>query len=277
MKCRWASISCVAVLLLTSTRASAQQCSDCDCYHFPIPTKCESCCGVATGNIASVTNSNLVLSQKESNGETIKKTFGLKPNTRKNAVLKEGAPATVYYHKDSSVAVQVDLVKALKGLLLPGDEPDPPVACPNVPSNALKVFLGDSLASTTADELTVLKIKGIDVLSLRRTSNGVAILAKVFSEDGKVVAQIVDNRLYVNPGNFLRIDNPDSHSLAVYDLHQRQVLAIRYLNPQSVRVVGIFQLPERAPVVISENEFLVGTNRLLHVCLSEVKTAFNVH
>ena len=290
MKSRWASISCAAVLLLTSTIGSAQQCSDCDCYHFPIPNKCESCCGVATGNIASVTNSNLVLSQKESNGETIKKTFGLKPNTRKNAVLKEGAPATVYYHKNSSAAVQVDLVEALKGLLLPGNEPDPPLPCPNgiIPSypsgepifsasKTVKMFLGNSVvAFAPADGVTVLRIKGIDVLDLRRTSNGVAILAKVFSEDGKVVAQIIDNRLYVNPGNFLRIDNPDSHSLAVYDMHQRQLLAIRYLNSQTVRVVGIFQVPERAPVLISEDELLVGTNRFHNVCFGAKTVAISV-
>lgn len=270
MKFRWASISCAAVLLLTATIASAQQCSDCDCYHFPIPNKCESCCGVATGNIASVTNSNLVLSQKKSNGETVKKTFGLKPNTRKNAALKEGAPATVYYHQNSNTAVQVDLVEALKGLMLPGNEPDPPGPCsPVAPPNAIKAFLGDSLAYKSADQMTVLTIKGIDVLELRRTSNGVAILAKVFSEDGRVVAQVVDNRLYVNPGNFFRIIHPDSHSLTVYDLHERKVLAIRYINPQSVRVTGIFQLPERPPVVITDNEILLGTIRLSGVCVHD--------
>lgn len=271
MKFRWANISCAAVLLLTSTIASAEQCSDCDCYHFPISNKCVSCCGVATGNIASVTGSNLVLSQKESNGQTSKRPFGLKPNTRRNAPLKEGAAATVYYHKNSSEAVQVDLVEALEGLLLPGNEPDPPLplSCPNVPSNALRAFIGDSLAYTSAAEVTIVEIKGIDVLGLRRTSNGMSIHAKVFSEDGKAVAQIVDNRLYVNPGNFLRINNPDRHSLAVYDLHQREVLGIRYMNPRSVRVVGTFHLPGRPPVVISENEILVGGNGLSVYCSAD--------
>jgi hypothetical protein len=268
VKSHWASISCAAALVLASTTASAQQCSDCDCYHFPIPKKCENCCGVATGNIASATNSNLVLSQKEPNGETTKKTFGLKPNTRKNAPLKVGTPATVYYRKNSSEAVRVDLVEALKNLLLPGNEPDPPLppSCPNIPPNALKAFLGDSLVYTTTAEAGIVKIKGIDLLDLRRTSSGIAILAKVFSEDGKVVAQIVDNRLYVNPGNFLRIDNPDSHSFAVYDLHQREVLAVRYMNLQSVRVLGIFQLPESPPVVISQNEILWGAMSFSDVC-----------
>jgi hypothetical protein len=276
LKRRRAGTSCAVVLLLTSTRAGAQQCSDCDCYHFPIPTKCESCCGVATGNIASVTGSNIVLSRKEPNGQTTTRAFGLNQNTGKNAVLKVGAPATVYYHKSSSVAAQVDVVEALKDLLLPGNEPDPPppLPCPSVPPNALKAFLGTSLAYTTAGEFTVLRIKGIDVLRLRRTPNGIAILAKVFSEGGKVVAQIVDNRLYVNPGDFIRIERPDSHSLVAYDLHQRQVLAIRYLNPQSVRVVGVFHLPERPAVVINEDEILLGTVRVRHACVGESRTAF---
>ena len=262
------SLAITSALLLLATNAYSQQCSDCDCYHFPIPVKCESCCEAAFGKIASVTNSNIVLDQKEPNGNVVQKTFRLKPDTKKNAELKKGASATVYYHKDGGVVERVDLVEALHSSLLPGNDPDPlpPRVCASVPSNALKIFLGDSLVYTSGDEVTVLQIKGEDVLSLRRTTSGLAIVAKVFSEDGKIVGEIIDNRLYVNPKNFFRIDRPDSHSLVVYDLHQRQVLGVNYINPHSMRVIGIFQLPGRAPVIATENEFLIGRSHFSQSC-----------
>lgn len=202
----------------------------------------------------------------------------MKPNTKKNGVLKPGLPATIYYHKEGSVAAQVDLVEALKGLLVPGNEPDPPLpsGCPGVPPNDLKVFLGDSLAYTSKDELTLLRIKGIDALGLRRTPNGVATFAKVFSEDGKMVVQIVDNHFYFNPGNSFRVDTPDSHTLAVYDSLQMQILYIRYMNPYSIRVKGIFPTPRGTPVVITDNELQLGNSLFSGSCFGEVVVAVDV-
>jgi hypothetical protein len=278
MKVRWVFLICFAVVLAIPPSAGGQQCSDCDCSHFPIPKKCESCCGLATGNISSVTNSNLVLSQREPNGGTVKKMYSLRPDTKKNAVLKEGAPATVYYQTKENVATRVDLVEAIEGLLVPGNGADPPLPpmCSDVPPSALKVFLGDSLGFTSADEVTVLRIRGVDVLRLHRTSAGIAVLAKVFSEDGKIFAQVVDNHLYVNPDNFFRVDNPDSHSFVVYDLHQKEMLGISYIGPHSLRVWGIFQLPGSVPVIINQTELLIGSSHFFRSCSGNAAVLFAI-
>lgn len=167
------------------------------------------------------------------------------------------------------LAGQIDLLEGLK-LLLPAAEADPPLPrlCGVVPQDALRVYLGGSAAWTSGDDLRVIEIKGTDVLRLRRTFSGVAILAKVFSEDGRIVAQIVDNRFYVNPDNFFRMDMPDSHSLVVYDSHQRKVLDVRYLNPHSVKVLGIFQARGALPVVVDENQILIGGLEMTGICAS---------
>jgi len=210
------------------------------------------------------------ITEKGSTADTlaVKKTFALKPDTKKNGVPRLGAPATVYYRKHDKVATEVDIVDAIEGLLQPANEPDPPGprACPSLPAQALKVHLGSSLGWTNSDDVTVLRIKDTEVLGLRRTSNGMAVRAKVFSEDGKVVAQIIDNRFYVNPNNSFRIDRPDSHTLVVYDRHQRQVLNVRYLNPYSVSVLGIFQVPGAIPVVITQNAMFIGRSVLEQGC-----------
>ncbi len=231
----------------------------------PIPKKCENCCGVTSGKITSVTNSRVEITENTTTSDavTAKKTFALKPDTKKNGILREGAPATVYYRKEGNVATQVDLVEALKGLLIPGDEPDPalPSSCYRVhpvPPDALRVYLGGDAGYTTADQVTVLTVRGTDLLALRRTSKGLAINAKTFSEDGKIIAEIIDNRFYINPNNFFKMVRPDSHSITVYDLRNRKVLDIRFINSHSVKVLGIFQLPGVAPVIIDEAQLSVG-------------------
>ena len=268
-------------MLSVGTALSAQDCSDCDCYHFPIPQKCEKCCGKATGKIVSVTNSTVELAEKGSTSDavTVKKTFALKPDTKKNAPLKEGASATVYYRKDSNLATQINVVDALQGLLRPGDEPDPEglPSCAVPPPGALKVFLGKSAAWSSADEITVLRIKGTDVLSLVRTPNGMAIQAKTFSEDGRLVAEIADNRFYVNPANFFLMNRPDAHSLVVYDKQGREVINIRYLNHHSVKILGIFQVPGSLRVVVTQDEMLIGSNQLIGACAGELPGLLDIN
>jgi hypothetical protein len=202
----------------------------------------------------------------------------LKPNTRKNGTLKEGAPVTVYYRKQEGEATQVDVVEALKGLLLPGNQADPPMpsSCGVVPPNALRIYIGSSAGWTSGDEITALRIKGTDILGLRRTSNGLAIVAQIFSEDGKSVAQIIDNHFYVNPDNFFLMNRPDSHSLVVFDQHERKALDISYINRHSVTVSGIFQFPGVAPIIVSQNEVLIGGSRFFGACSGNSTTIFAV-
>jgi hypothetical protein len=248
-----------SMLLLVGT-AGAQECKDCDCNHFPIEKKCEKCCGYESGKIISVTNSSVVISGKSTGDtETVKKTFALTPNTTKNAALREGALATVFYHKEGNVATNVELIAELSGLLVPSDGPDPtlPGSCSRlgpIPSDALRVYLGGNVAYTSSDAVTVLDVKGTDLIDLRRISKGISINAKTFSEDGKLVAEIVDNRFFVNPSNFFRLERPDSHSLVVYDLQNRKVMDIRYINSHSVRVLGIFRVPGAPPLIVDESE-----------------------
>jgi hypothetical protein len=117
--------------------------------------------------------------------------------------------------------------------------------------------MGGNAGVSDSDEVTVLTGKGIDLLSLRRTSKGLAINARTYSDDGKIIAEIINNRFYINPNNFFRIEKPDTHSLVVYDLQDRKVIDIRYLNSHSVTVLGIFKAPGAPPCIIDENAIII--------------------
>lgn len=243
-------------LATTASIGFAQQCHDCDCYHLPMPDTCIDCCKVVTGTISGITNNAITVREKTSAGEQ-EDTFIVTPNTKSNAEPKEGAPATVYFRRKDKVATQINMLDVLEGLLVPGNEPDPPAPC-EIPNNALKVYLGSTVSWTNNDQANVLVMRGDDVLSVRRVRKGLAVFAKVASEDGRLVAEIVDNRFYINSNNFLRMEHRDNHSLVVYDQKGNKVLDIKYLNPRSVRVLGEFRAPGAVPLIITPDQLRIS-------------------
>jgi hypothetical protein len=110
------------------------------------------------------------------------------------------------------------------------------------------------------------------VLSIGKSGSGMTVSAKVFSRDGRIVAQIVDNGFFINPNNFFRRERPDKSTLVVYDQEGRQVLVVRYLNPSAVKILGIFNFPGISPIIIEENQqafegvvvsrYCFGSNRI---------------
>jgi hypothetical protein len=127
----------------------------------------------------------------------------------------------------------------------------------SVPQDALRVYLGGNAGISHSDDVTVLTGNGINLLSLQRTSKGLAINAKTYSDDGKVITEIIDNRFYINPNTAFRIERPDIHSLVVYDLQDKKVIDVRYINSHSVRVLGIFRAPGAPTCIITENELRI--------------------
>ncbi len=232
------------------------------------------CCEVVSGPLTSVSETSISISHPTPDGKIVEQQFAVDRNTVKNAKFTKGSQATVYFDKSKNLAKRVTLTEALEGLLIPANEPDPPNPCwhMTIPNEALKMFLGNTnLVWTTGTQAVVLRFGKQEVLSIRRTDKGAAVSAKVFSEDGKVVAQIVDNQFYINPNNFFRKAG-DKHSLVVYDLEAQEVLRVRYLNTLSFKVTGVFYSVGMQRVLISEDVMMVGKSTLQHVCGGNVGT-----
>lgn len=266
--------------IIGSGRAQAQECNDCDCYHFPIPQRCEKCCMFASGTISSVTETSLVLSTTTPTGKKASKSFEIGPTVENKNSLKRGAEATVFYHAAKEpVATHIDVLDQLQGLLIPGSEPDPPDPCPvgMVPPGSLRMFLGKSLGSSNSPNFVVLRLNGEDVLMARRVEKGMAVSAKILSEDGRIVAQLVDNKFYINPENFFSMERPDQHSLIVYDRQGQKVLDLRFLNPTSVSILGVFRHPGALPVVINQDVLMIGGNRFIGICFAGAEIGISVN
>ncbi len=138
------------------------------------------------------------------------------------------------------------------GLLLPANEEAPGNNCPGVPSNAVLLLLGKMPVYATSFPHRVISVDKDEVLlSIDKKGKGIAVSARLFSDDGKIVAEIDRNEFFLNPSNYFRRDRPDKSSLIVYDLRGERVLDVRYLNERAVRILAHFRHPSGAGVEIT--------------------------
>jgi hypothetical protein len=157
------------------------------------------------------------------------------------------------------------------GLLLPGTAATPANPCEPIPADAMTILLGRSASYTSQFPHTVLRIRGQDVLTMDRQGGRIAISARVFSRDGRIVADIAQNEFHINPNNYFRKERPRPQTLRVFDQENRKVLDVDFLNPRAIRFSGIFDHP-RGAVVISDTAGLFRNS----LCFGNNQTDVNV-
>ena len=147
------------------------------------------------------------------------------------------------------------------GVLSPGTK-QLPEGRVHIPQGAIAIFLGNSVAYTTSFPHTVIEVGGDPALVIDKTEAGIAVFAKMFSEDGRIVAELKENQFHVNPNNYFRIERPNDHSLVVYDQRGRQALNVEFLNPFAIKLLGRFYFPPRPPIIIEEEWMSYGGVRM---------------
>lgn len=163
----------------------------------------------------------------------------------------------------------------LHGVLVPANDPSPPNPCTMpIPSEAVSVFFGSAAAWTSQLPMVVLQVGGLDLLTIKKTSGGLAVSAKIFSADGRIVADLDDNEFNVNPSNYFKVKRPDRSTLIVYDQRTNAVLNVRYLNPKAVRVSGIFFAPGHK-IIINEESVMPIFGKST-ICLADANVAIHI-
>lgn len=149
-------------------------------------------------------------------------------------------------------------------------------ACPQVPRNAVALHFGNSTSYTTDFPHTVLAIGGKSVLSLDRKDGSLTVSAKILSEDMRIIAELRENRFYINPNNYFRRERPDPHTLVVYDQQGRQVLNVRYMNKRSIKILGSFHSPGRPSIVIQEDHQVIGGLMMSRNCFGNNRVDISI-
>jgi hypothetical protein len=140
---------------------------------------------------------------------------------------------------------QIRKQEEFEGLLTPANEPTPENVCSSfVPDGAMLLLVGNSATFATKSSETVIQIGNENMLVMEKISGRIAISAKLFSSDGRIVAQLDKNQFFINPNNYFRKEiSADGHSLVVLDQSGIEVLNVRFLNPTTLSFLGVIRHP----------------------------------
>jgi hypothetical protein len=140
----------------------------------------------------------------------------------------------------------------LKGRLYPANDPMPAHACGHIDKDEVVIFLGSNIVVTRQFPHAILIVDGKSRLEVNRDDDGsIAISLDVLSDDGKVVARILNGQFTINQNNALDLTRKDRNSLEVVDQSGTQVLSMRYINPQVMWIDAVLHYPGINPIVIS--------------------------
>jgi hypothetical protein len=142
------------------------------------------------------------------------------------------------------------------GRLQPGNEPTPPNACSGSPgAEPMKVLIGgNAFVKDGFGKLTALKVGTCEALSMERTPQGISVNADLYHQSGQFAARIRNNEITaLNGETFTTRLTRDSNTLTVKDSRGVELLYVRYINPLTLRMRGIFGCPGHQPVPVNDN------------------------
>jgi hypothetical protein len=171
---------------------------------------------------------------------------------------------TIAFLWDSAIVRAREAARAPRyfGDLTPGNEPEPPLG-PAAPPSALELsrrgqllqlMLGDKLrVLATWQPTTVLRYGDAAFLSINGGPDGIRLSATVVDRAGHNVVRIIENEFKASSEHAFNPRQPDPHSLIVRDSEGVPVLEARFLNRNTIRIIGRFHLPGfEDPVVVDD-------------------------
>lgn len=147
----------------------------------------------------------------------------------------------------------------LRGILLPASDPDPPINCGKPSAKETVFYLGASAASSTMPSATILRMDCQDIISFERTSDGIYINAIVYDANDREVARIARNVIRVEPVSGYYARQIDDHTLIVLTPDDKRALYVRYMNPYSIKILGLF-FRHGFPILVDEKTSVRSAN-----------------
>lgn len=158
-----------------------------------------------------------------------------------------------------------DLIeKPLRGLLISANEPSPPIKFGVIKPGYKAIYMGDKVTSISPDikKFDLIQIAKESIVEIKNVGSGLIINATIYDESGNIVATVRENVFRCNRLKTYEATNPDQHSILVLDDSDKIILYIRYLNPQAIKVLGIFRYPEKPTITIEEDRIMLGNVRI---------------
>ncbi|MDB5740163.1 MAG: hypothetical protein JWP16_1203 [Alphaproteobacteria bacterium] len=162
------------------------------------------------------------------------------------------------------------------GALLPAGEPMPAMTCAARPGDLVMAFGSDRVIGSGDGPFTPFASASCPGPRMARTRQGLVVSAFGYDWYNDIAYGIRDNAVTDLWAPGLHARRPDPHTILVLDRFEHEVLYIRYLNRDAVRIRGRFLCGEEAQSVITDDRILVGGVRISGVMFGQHATAGHV-
>lgn len=149
--------------------------------------------------------------------------------------------------------------------LVPMQAPTPPNICtPHIkgklPPDMKLVLIGNSAVLLHEARTTpLLSVGACHAATLYETGAGILLNVEDTDDDGQLMFRIINNQLQLNDGRPVYQERTPAHgSAAINSENGDELLRLTYLNPQTLRLRGIFACKAHAPVHIEDDKPVPG-------------------
>lgn len=150
------------------------------------------------------------------------------------------------------------------GPLLPANEATPDARCVEKigPKDLVMAFGTNRAVGTGSGPYSPFLVADCAVMTLHRVGQGLMVRAFFYDFNGDVAFSVIDNIYEPTLPLQLRPFRPDPHTIVILDRFDQEVLYLRYLNPNAVRLRGRFLCGTAPQAVIRDEGILVGGMRI---------------
>jgi hypothetical protein len=169
----------------------------------------------------------------------------------------------------------------VSGLLQPGNDPVPVNPCvqgTNKQPTFSVLFGANAFQVPSTGQFAIFRRADRAILSAEMAPEGLAIDADIFGLSGSLVGRIVRNEFHVVTSDKTFAERRgDLSTLAVLDGSNNELLYVRYMNPLTIRVRGIFAAPGKKTVRITDESLQVERGPgFAHNCFGPIGTIFKM-
>lgn len=157
------------------------------------------------------------------------------------------------------------------GPLIAARDPSPPALCGEKPQkDDLLMAIGPNrVLGKGKGPFTPVLVDQCVALKLLRQEDGLNIQAFGYSFHGDIAFHVMDNVYEPDTALKLRSLRPDRSTFLLLDRFDQEVLYVRYLNPNAVRIRGRFLCGDAPQAVIRDDRILTGGVRLRGVFMGQ--------
>jgi hypothetical protein len=136
----------------------------------------------------------------------------------------------------------------------------------------LKIIVGGSSTTGSGNgPFTPFRVGVCSGPSVTRTLRGLMVNTFGYDSDGTVIYHIRNNQFERVMGDYLHLHRTDRSTLAIYDKSENESFYLRYVDPGTVRIRGLFLCSETSSVTVSEDTATIGDRQLPQLPCSTLK------